>query len=127
RELRGGPRDAAVEQPPLLGDLPGRAHGRLARQLLLLDPRQEDGVELEPLRAVEREQVDASLGAVVEARLQPFDPLLDRLRAVVELLGQLAEAREIGLPHELALAEAVRHRLDEALLLRQPPYLPRQR
>src|SRR5262249_57739559 len=88
----------------------------LAGQLLLLDAWQEERVELEAFRAVERQQVHASLSAVVEAGPQRLDPLLDGLRAVVELLGQLAEACQVGLANELALADAVGHGLDEPLL-----------
>src|SRR5579885_3269953 len=50
---------ADVEEAPLLGDLLVGA-SLLRRQLLLLEPRQEDCVELEALRAVEREQVHAA-------------------------------------------------------------------
>jgi hypothetical protein len=107
-----GARHADVEQASLLRDLIRRAHGRLARQLLLLDPREEHHLELEALRAVQRQQVNAALRAVVEARAEPVDPLLDRLRAVVELLGQLAQPREVGLAHELALAHLVGNHID---------------
>src|SRR5207237_1242671 len=125
REVALRPRHADVEQAPFLVERARHAQRLLARQLLLLDARQEDRVELEPLRAMERQQVDATLGAVVEPGPKPLDPLLDRLRAVVELLRQLAQPREVRLPHELALAEAVRNRLDEAQLRRDPPPLGR--
>ena len=124
-ELRA--RHADVQQTTLLLDLAGHAHRRLARQLLLLDPRQEDRLELEPLRPVQRQQVDSSLSAVVEACAEPLDPLLDRLRAVVELLGELAQPSEVGLTHELALADLVRDRIDQPLLDCDPPHLLGQR
>ena len=127
REVALRPRHADVEQAPFLVERARHAQRLLARQLLLLDARQEDRVELEPLRAMERQQVDATLGAVVEPGPKPLDPLLDRLRAVVELLRQLAQPREVRLPHELALAEAVRNRLDEPQLRRDPPHLVRNR
>src|SRR5207342_1125055 len=74
--LRTGHPD--VEQPPLLDERARQAHRLLARQLLLLDARDEDRLELEALRAVERQQVHASLSAVVEPRPQPLNPFLDR-------------------------------------------------
>src|SRR5581483_685753 len=98
-------RQADVEQPPLLGELVGRA--RLARrQLLRLEPRQKDGLELETLRAVEREQVDAA--RAVAARVEPAAEVVDeRARVAGEAVGERDEPREVGLAHELALAERV--------------------
>ena len=80
-------RQADVEQPPLLGDRVRRL--RLPhRQLLLLHTRDEHRLELEPLRAVQRQEVDAAarLAAVAEAPLE----LRDEAGAVEvgELLGQ---------------------------------------
>ena len=72
-------RDADVEQTPLLRDRVGVAERLLARQLALLDPGQEDRVPLEPFRAVQRQQVDTALGAVVETGAQPLDPSADVL------------------------------------------------
>ena len=71
--------------------------------------------------------MDAALSSVVEPRAQPLDELLDGVVAVVELLGQLAEASEIGLAHELPLAEAVRDRLRQPELPCHPPHLVRHR
>ena len=52
-------RDPDVEQPPLLvARLVGLREPR--RQLLLVEPRQEDRVELEPLRPVVGQQVHAA-------------------------------------------------------------------
>ena len=69
--------------------------------------RDEDGVELEPLRAVQRQQMDsaARLAAVAEAAFQ----LRDERRPVElrELLRERDEPSEVALPYELALAEAV--------------------
>src|SRR5262249_5381595 len=127
REVPLRPRDAHVQQPPLLRERARYAERLLARQLLLLDARDEDGVELEPLRAVQRQQVDAARGPVVEPGPQPRDPLVDGPRSVVELVSELAEPPQVGLPHELPLPDALRHRLDETLLARHAPHLARQR
>src|SRR5438552_3784730 len=74
-----------------------------------------------------RQQVHPALGAVVEAGAQRLDPLLDGPRAVVELLGELAQPPQVGLADELALPETLRHRLGQTLLAREPPYLFRHR
>ena len=83
-------RQPDVEQPPLLGDLVRLL--RLAnRQLPFLDARDEDRLELEALRTMECEQVDASMRTMLEASLQPLLPVGHCLRAVVELFCEAAE------------------------------------
>jgi hypothetical protein len=90
-----------VEQPPLLGDLlvGPRATGR---KLARLEPRQEDGVELEPLRAVVREQVDAA-GRLARERAgaSPRTPPPSR----PERARDLDQQPQVLLPRLLALAE----------------------
>src|SRR5207244_13334983 len=70
-----------------------------------LDPRDEHRLELEPLRAVQREQVNAAaLGAArAEPSLELGDEFARRAGAVVELRREPHETPEIGLAHELAL------------------------
>ena len=75
------------------------------RQLALLEPREEHRLELEPFRPVQRQEVDAAAGARPEALLQARRELRDRAFAVVELLREPHEAREVGLPRLLPLAE----------------------
>src|SRR6185437_16935588 len=55
------PRDADVQEPPLLVDV--RAP---VRQLALLEPWQKHRLELETLRTVQRQQVDAPAGGRAE-------------------------------------------------------------
>jgi hypothetical protein len=99
-----GTREPDVEQSPLLGE--GRLRLReLGGKLALLEARQEDGLEFEPLRAVVRQQVDASPGPRAEALLEVRDEL-DRV--ALELLGELDEPGKVVLARDLALAEAVR-------------------
>ena len=72
-------RHADVEEAALLGDL--RVRPRLPRrQLLLVEPRQEDRLELEPLRAMQREQVHAA--RAVAARIEAPPQLGDERRRV---------------------------------------------
>ena len=59
REVALGTRQADIEEAALLRDLP-RPPGLPDRQLLLLDPRNEDDLELETFRPVQREQVHAA-------------------------------------------------------------------
>src|SRR5258707_7377085 len=96
------PREAHIEEPPLLGDL-ARLLRLPDRELLLLEPRDEDGLELEPFRPVQREQVDATpVGARrAEPRLEVSDELSGRASTVVELLSQANEASEIRLANHL--------------------------
>src|SRR5204863_8308320 len=77
-EVLARPGDADVEEAALLGDRRLVAERLLARQLTLLEARDEDGVPLEPFGAVEGEQVHPALGAVVEPLAQPADPVADR-------------------------------------------------
>ena len=85
----------------------------LRRQLLVLEPRQEHRLELEPFRAVERHEVDAACG--VAARREPLAQIGDeRRRVTVELRGELDEPSEVVLANLLALAELVGTLLDPA-------------
>ena len=68
-----------VEQPALLRQLGGRAR-LLRRQLLLLQPRDEDRLELEALGAMQRQQIDAVRG--VAAGGEPTAKILDERRRV---------------------------------------------
>src|SRR5215204_2648993 len=68
-----------------------------------------------------------ALGPVVKTRPQPFDPVRDGVRPVVVLLGELAQACEVGLAYELPLTDALRHRIGEPLLHRDAPHLLGQR
>ena len=105
-------RHADVEQAPLFGDLLRRAR-LLRRQLLLLQARDEDRLELEPLRAMQREQVDAT--RAVAARVEPPTEVGDERRGVtVELGREPNDPREVGLPHHFALAELVGELLQPA-------------
>ena len=107
--MASGPRQADVEQAPLLGHFGGLL--RLAdRQLPLLDPGDEDGVELEPFRTVQREEMHpAPLAAGrAEASLELSDELGRRPGAVVEVHRQADESRQVGLTHQLTLAELLR-------------------
>jgi hypothetical protein len=60
-----GPRQPDIEQASLLVDVAAPD-----RQLALLDMREEDGLPLQSLRPVQREQVDAAAGALAEALVQ---------------------------------------------------------
>src|SRR5207302_2573859 len=102
---------------PLLGHR-GLALGLPDRQLARLEPGEEDGVELEALGAVEREEVDAARRPGPE---EPFQLRL-QLRDVVEPLRHRDDAREIGLPRLLSLAEALRWIRNPAELLRHAPH-----
>src|SRR5512132_443260 len=126
-EMLAGPSDAYVEQPALLRDRVVVSKRLFARELALLDPGQEDRVPLEPLRAVQRQQVDASLGAVVEALTEPGDPGPDVASAVVELLGQEDQAREVALPRQLTLSQVRGRRLLPAVLEGEAPDFVRDR
>ncbi len=125
--MLAGPCNADVEQPPLLRDRLVVAERLFARELALLDPGQEDGVPLEPLGAVQRQQVNASLGAVVEALAEPGDPRPDVAGAVVELLGQDDQAREVALPRQLTFSQVRRRRLLPAVLEGEAPDFVRNR
>ena len=119
-ELAAGARQADVEQPPLLGELLV-GPGLLRRQLLLGEPRQEDRVELEPFRAVERQQVDAAraVAAGIEALPQVGREPVD---VAVERLGERDEPRQVGLADELALAQLVGYDHQPARLERGRPH-----
>ena len=58
------PRDADVEEPALLLELLGVVHGARVREDALLQPREEDRGELEPLGRVERHERDAFVRVV---------------------------------------------------------------
>ena len=73
--LRTGHAD--IEQAALLVQGARHTERLLARELALLDPGQEDRVPLEPLRTVQRQQVDPALGAVIETLAEPGDPVAD--------------------------------------------------
>ena len=105
-------RHADVEQAPLVGELVAARATR--RQLALFEPRQEDRLELEPFRAVQRQQMDAAARARAEALLQARHELRRRALAVVELLRKPDEPREVGLPRLLALAELLGRALQRA-------------
>src|SRR3954471_7654620 len=100
-------RQADAEQTPFLRDVAAPD-----RQLALLDARQEDGLPLEPLRAVECQQVDTAARARAEALVQQLDEVLD---LAVELLCQPDEPRQVRLSRLLALAELLRHLGEEPL------------
>src|SRR5438045_2441685 len=100
-------RQPDVEQAPLLRDV-----ATPDWQLALLDARQEDGLPFEPLRTVERQQVDTAARARAEALVQQLDEVLD---LAVELLREPDEPRQVGLPRLLALAELLRHLGEEPL------------
>src|SRR5439155_6347449 len=80
--------------------------------------RQEDGVELEPLRAVQRQQVDAARRARAE---EPLELGLE-LGHVVEPSRDGDDPPEVVLPRLLALAESLRRHLEPAELTRRAPY-----
>src|SRR5512133_1430540 len=112
-------RHADVEEPTLLGDLVRFL--RLAdRQLALLDPRDEDGLELEPLRAVQCQQVDALplRSCRAEALLQLGDEVERRADAVVELRRELHEPAEVRLAHALPLAALLPRPFHPACVMR---------
>src|SRR5207237_8835235 len=58
-EMTLGARQADVEELAFFRDL-SRRLGKFHRQLLLLEMRDEDRLELEPLGAVERQEMDAA-------------------------------------------------------------------
>src|SRR5205085_7477670 len=126
-EVLARPGDADVEQAALLGDRRLVAERLLARQLTLLETRDEDGIPFEALGAVEGEQVDAALGAVVEPLAEPRDPLGHRALPAVELCGEPHEPGEVVLARQLALAEAFRRRIEPPVLQREAAHLPRGR
>src|SRR5206468_1495048 len=64
-DVAAGAGDADVEEAPFLVLV-----APTNRQLALLDARDEDRVELEPLRAVQREQMDAAARTRAEALVQ---------------------------------------------------------
>src|SRR5438132_8578021 len=121
-EVLACPRDAHVEQAALFADRRIVSECLLARELALLDPRQEDGVPLEALGAVQRQQVHAALGAVVEALAEPLDPVADMAGAVVELLGEPDQPCKVALARRLALPRARRRRLLPPVLASEPPH-----
>src|SRR5206468_10146341 len=108
--------------PALLGDLLVRL--RLLRgQLALLEPRQEDDLELEPLRGVVGQQVDAAtlVAPVAEPPLELVPEVRHARRS--ERLGDPHETREVVLADLLALAEPLRRRVEPPLLQRQRAHL----
>src|SRR6185369_7666803 len=102
-----GPCQPDVEQTPLLVDVAAPD-----RQLTLLDVGEEDGVPLQSLRPVEREQMDAVAGGLAEALVQRVDEAAD---VAVELLREPHKARQVCLPRLLALAELLGHLLEQPL------------
>src|SRR5262249_19265781 len=115
--------DADVEQPPLLRNL-GVELRLPDRQLLLLDAREEDGSELESLRAVQREQVPAApfCAGRAETLFELGEEVARRAYAVVERGRELDEPLEVGLSHQLALSELLRRMLQPACVLREPAH-----
>ncbi len=109
--LRPGETD--VEQSPLVLEL--LAAGAPCRKLALLEPRDVDRFELESFRAMQRQQVHAAADARAEALLEARREAGDRPLAVVELLGQAHEPREIRLTRLFALAELLRHGREQPL------------
>src|SRR6185437_16878069 len=71
----------------------------------------EHRLELEPLRTVQRQQVDATAGGCAEALVQRRD---ERRHVALELLGEPNEPGEIGLTRLLPLAELLRRLLEPA-------------
>ena len=123
RALRA--RHADIEQPALLVDLVRCA--RLPRgELLLLEPRDEDHVELEPLRPVQGQQVDSArfYAAGVEAAAEIGD---ERGGVAVERRCERDEATEVVLAHELTVAELVRQLLQPPCLQRRGSHCVRSR
>src|SRR5204863_4835094 len=96
-EMPARARDADVQQPPLLVLV-----AAADRQLALLETRDEHSVELEPLRAVQRQQVDAAARARAEALVQRGAEV--RARAV-ERRCQPNEPPQVRLPRVLAVSQ----------------------
>src|SRR5207302_7014397 len=81
-------------------------------------PREEHGVELEALRLVEREEVDAA--RVVTAGVEAPAQVGDKRRCIaVERGRERDKAGEVGLADELALAELLGQFLEPAGLERR--------
>ena len=107
-----------VEEAPLLGERL-RAARALERQLALLEPRQEDDLELEAFRSVVGEEVDAAARRLLaEAALEIGEEVPDG--ALAELLREADEAREVALAGDLLLADSCWERGRESLRLRRP-------
>src|SRR5260221_11000001 len=87
-----------VEEAPLLVDVAAPD-----RQLAVLQPRHEDGIPLEPLCPMQRQQVDARRNARPETALE----LGRQLGHVVQVPCDLDDAREIALPGLLTLTQIV--------------------
>src|SRR4051794_21750142 len=89
------------------------------RELSLLEAWDEHGVELEPLRPVERQEMDAASGTCAEA-------LAERRAEVgarpLERRREPHEPREIGLARLLAIAELFGRRREPAFGDRQAPH-----
>src|SRR5439155_11113978 len=93
-----------VEEAALLGELLRRPR-LLGGQLLLLEPRQEHELELEALRAVVGQEVDAAAlaGAGAEATVELGLELAGG--SVRQLLREPHQPGQVVLPRQLALAE----------------------
>src|SRR5581483_8376784 len=114
------PRQADVEQAPLLGDL-GVRPGLPVRELLLLHPREQYDLELEALGAVVGQQVHSPprLPAPAEAALE-LGPEAGARPA--DLLREPHQPSEVALARLLPLAELVVRRA-----AREPPQVERDR
>ncbi len=116
--MPSGTGDPHVEQAPLLRDLVVRL-GALRRQLARVEPGEKDRVELEPLRAVIREQVDTTGRPARKPRPQVGDEVRDRSG----IPGQRHEQLQVLLPRLLALADPLWRRRQQPVLERDAPHL----
>ena len=71
--------------------------------------------------------MSTSLGSVVEALAEPGDPVPHIVRAVIELLGEADQARQVALSRQLALSKPFRRRLLPAVLAGKAPHFVRDR
>src|SRR3954447_25834155 len=105
-------RHADVEDPTFLVELGGSACVA-RRQLLLVETRKEDRVELEALRPVQRQQVDTA--RAVSPRIEAPAKLFHELAgAPVEAVSERHEPGEVGLTDELTFAELLGDLLEPA-------------
>ena len=118
RQVTPRPRDPDVEQSPLLRDLVVRLRA-LRGQLARVEPGEKDRVELEPLGAVIRQQVNASGRTARKPRPQVRDELRDRSGVARKRDEQL----QVLLSRLLALADPLRRRCQQPVLERYAPHL----
>jgi hypothetical protein len=118
-------RDADVEETAFFGDLLFSLRAAEG-DFVYFDAWEDHGLELESLRAVIGKQHDSSACAVAtEAALQVRREVAHRAAAVVELLGEANQSREVVLAGHLLLPQALGRVVEVAGALRDGADLSR--